>query len=130
MKQGAEEIALPAKLRWGGSEDSTGLAIPLHFEKNPTFCELTFDEPLNLMIELNGKWFYKSPEAKTIDLMSAFFEKPLDGECDLTMKIFAPPASGENDPSQGEDWQTNYYTTINKLPDIRIRFAPIIPSVK
>ena len=122
------EIQLPAKLRWGGSEDAEGIAIPLHFEKNPTFCEVTFDDDSNLMMEINGKWFYKSPKAKTIDLMSAFFEKPLDGEADLTLKIFAPPANGENDPSQGDDWQTNYYATLNKLPDIRIRFAPIIPS--
>ena len=114
----------PAKLRWGGSEDAEGIAIPLHFEKNPVFCEVTFDEEVNLMMEINGKWFYKSPKAKTIDLMSAFYEKPLDGAADLTLKIFAPPATGENDPSQGDDWQTNYYSTINKMPDIRIRFTP------
>ena len=125
MKQG-EEQQLPVTLRWGGSEDATGIAIPLHFDKSPVFCEATFDEPLNLMMEINGKWFYKSPEAKTIDFMPAFFEKPLDGAADLTLKIFAPPASGENDPTQGADWQTNYYTTITKLPNIRIRFAPII----
>ena len=125
IKQNAE-ITLPVTLRWGGSEDATGIAIPLHFDKSPVFCEATFDEPLNLMMEINGKWFYKSPEAKTIDFMPAFFEKPLDGAADLTLKIFAPPASGENDPSQGGDWQTNYYTTMTKLPDIRIRFAPII----
>ena len=125
MKQG-EEQQLPVTLRWGGSEDATGIAIPLHFDKSPVFCEATFDEPLNLMMEINGKWFYKSPEAKTIDFMPAFFEKPLDGAADLTLKIFAPPASGENAPSQGADWQTNYYTTITKLPNIRIRFAPII----
>ena len=116
---------LPVKLRWGGSEDAEGIAIPLHFDSNPTFCEITFEEELNLMLEINGKWFYKSPKAKTIDLMSAFFEKPLDGACDLTLKIFAPPASGENDPSQGADWQQNYYSTITKMPDIRIRFEPI-----
>ena len=118
------DAQFPAKLRWGGSEDSEGIAIPLHFEKNPVFCEVTFDEEVNLMMEINGKWFYKSPKAKTIDLMSAFYEKPLDGAADLTLKIFAPPATGENDPSQGDDWQTNYYSTINKMPDIRIRFTP------
>ena len=58
--------------------------------------------------------------------MPAVFEKPLDGAADLDLKIFAPPASGENDPSQGDDWQFNYYTKLNKLPDIRIRYAPII----
>lgn len=123
-----EEAVLPAKLRWGGSEDAEGLAIPLHFEKNPTFCEVTFEEELNLMLEINGRWFYKSPKAKTIDLMSAFFEKPLDGASDLTLKIFAPPATGENNPADGDDWQTNSYTVINKLPDIRIRFSATEPS--
>ncbi|MDF2473870.1 MAG: hypothetical protein K0R21_1652, partial [Anaerocolumna sp.] len=53
-------------------------------------------------------------------------EKPLTGACDLTLKLFAPPASGENDPSQGEDWATNYYTALSKLPEFRLRFEPII----
>ena len=123
-----EEIAIitiPLTLRWGGSEDATGIAIPLHFDKSPVFCEVVFEKPYNLMMELNGKWFYKSPTAKIIDLMSAFFERPLTGTADLKLKIFAPPASGENDPLQGDDWQNNYYTTITKLPIIRIRFEPI-----
>jgi hypothetical protein len=119
-----EEVSLPATLRWGGSEDAEGLAIPIHFEKNPHFCELVFEDDSNLMIEINGKWFYKSPKAKTIDLMSAFFEKPLTSECDLTLKIFAPPATGENDIST-EDGLYNSYTTIEKLPKIRVRFEPV-----
>lgn len=123
MKQ-EEEIKLPIKLCWGGAEDAEGIEIPVHFEKNPTFCEVTFDDDSNIMMEINGKWFYKSPKAKTIDLMSAFFEKPLNNECDLMLKIFAPPASGENDLSI-EDGLYNSYTTINKLPKIRIRFEPV-----
>ena len=71
-----EEVSLPETLRWGGAEDADGLAIPLHFDCNPHFCEVTFEDDSNLMLELNGKWFYKSPKAKTIDLMGAFFEKP------------------------------------------------------
>ena len=119
-----EDTTLPITLRWGSSEDAEGLAVPLHFEKDPHFCELVFDDDSNLMIELNGMWFYKSPKAKTIDLMSAFFEKPLDGPADLTMKIFAPPATGENDLSI-EDGLYNYYYTIEKLPKIRIRTSPV-----
>lgn len=121
-----EEISLPVTLRWGGSEDAEGIALPLHFEGNPHFCELVFDDDSNLMIEINGRWFYKSPQAKTIDLMSVFYEKPLDGPCDMTMKIFAPPATGENDLSV-EDGLYNSYTTIEKLPKIRIRFTPVEP---
>ena len=111
MDEGSE-ITLPATLRWGGSEDAEGVAVPLHFEKNPVFCEVYFDEQtidMNLMMELNGHWFYKAPGVKCIDMMSAFFKKPLESEADMSLKIFAPPASGENDPSQGEDWMTNYY---------------------
>ena len=124
----SENAELPVKLRWGGSEDAEGLAIAINFEKNPVFCEVTFEEELNLMLEINGRWFYKSPKVKTIDLMSAFFDKPLDGSKGLTLKIFAPPASGENDPKDGSDWQMNSYTTITKLPDIRIRYEATEPS--
>ena len=119
-----DEVTLPCTLRWGGSEDAEGLEIPLHFEKNPHFCEVIFDDDSNIMMEINGKWFYKSPEAKTIDLMAAFFEKPLEGEADLTLRLFAPPASGENDLSI-EDGLMNSYTEIKKLPNIRIRFEPV-----
>jgi hypothetical protein len=118
-------LQLPVKLRWGSSEDAEGIEIPLHFEGNPHFCEAVFDkdDESNLMMEINGRWFYKSPKAKTIDLMSAFFEKPLNGAADLTLRIFAPPATGENDLSL-EDGLLNSYATITKLPKLRIRFEP------
>lgn len=125
MEEKPLDSDLPITLRWGGAEDADGVAIPLHFTGNPHFCEAVFEDDGNYMMEINGKWFYKSPEAKTIDFMSAFYEKPLDGECDMTLKIFAPPASGENDSSQGEDWAENYYYTMTKLPKIRIRFTPV-----
>ncbi len=123
----AEEISFPVKLRWGGSEDAEGVEIPLHFESNPVFCEITFsgaDKGLNAMMEINGKWFYKSPKATTIDLISAFFDKPVTEACDMTLKIFTPPASGENNPNSGDDWRINDYTVINEMPDIRLRFNP------
>lgn len=118
-----EEVKLPLTLRWGGAEDAEGIAIPVHLESNPHFFELIFEDDSNLMIEINGRWFYKSPKAKTIDVMSAFFKKPVTGPCDLTLKIFAPPATGENDIST-EDGLYNSYTTIEKLPKIRLRLEP------
>lgn len=122
MKQG-EELTLPVTLRWGGAEDAEGLAIPLHFEGNPQFCEAYFEDDSNLMMEINGTWFYKAPNTKVVDFMSAFYQKPLDGPQDMTLKIFAPPASGENDIST-EDGVFNSYTVITKLPKIRLRFEP------
>ena len=124
ITQKNEEISLPVRLRWGGAEDADGLAIPVHFEGNPHFCELYFEDETNLMIEVNGRWFYRSPKVKVIDLMSAFFEKPLAKACDLTIKIFAPPKSGENDLS-AEDGLLNAYTVLEKLPRLRVRFEPV-----
>ncbi|MBO4390805.1 MAG: hypothetical protein J5825_08105 [Lachnospiraceae bacterium] len=123
------ELSLPVTLRWGGSEDADGIGIPLHFEGNPHFCELYFDETdeSNLMIELGGRWFYKAPKTRVLDLMGTFFEKPLTGPADLTLHIFAPPASGENDLA-AEDGLMNTYTTLTTLPRVRIRYAPILPD--
>ena len=118
-----EEIKLPARLRWGGAEDAEGIALPIHFESDPVFCELSFNGNDNLMLELNGMWFYKAPGTKFVDLMPAFFENRLGGGTDLTLKIFAPPASGENDVSGSVD----NYSVISELPAVRIRYEPVQP---
>lgn len=120
------EAECPVKLRWGGFEDSDGLAVSLFFEQNPVFCEVLFEEEedLNAMMELNGKWFYKKPGVKVIDLMPAFYEKHLESACELVFKLFAPPAEGVNDPSQGPDWAENYYAVLRHLPKFRIRYKP------
>jgi hypothetical protein len=119
-------IELPVKLRWGGAEDSDGLAIPVKLEGSPVFCEVTFEEEsLNAVFEFNGKWFYKKPGVKTVDLMPAFFEKPLSGEYELIFKMFMPPGDGVNDSAQGEDWDVNYYSEISHLPTFRIRYEPV-----
>lgn len=123
------ERELPITLRWGGSEDAEGIAIPLTFEKDPVFAEANFNGSLkdaNLMMELNGMWFYKAPGKTFVDFMPAFFGKKLKKNTTMDLHIFAPPATGENDPSQGEDWLTNYYYELKELPDIRLRFDPIV----
>lgn len=124
---------LPITLRWGNSEDAEGVSMELEFKKDPVFAEVYFDEELidaNLVMELNGKWFYKAPGVKCVDLIPAFFENHLKikkGETKkLSLKLFAPPASGENDPTQGDDWQENYYYTLTKSPNVRLRFEPIL----
>ena len=119
-----DEISFPVKLRWGGSEDAEGIEIPIHLDEAPQFFELRFEDDSNLMIELGGKWFYKSPKVKTLDLMSVFFENPIEPPEEMTLRIFAPPATGENDLTL-EDGLTNAYQTIEKLPDIRIEYGPV-----
>jgi hypothetical protein len=143
------ETGFPMRLRWGGSEDADGLAIPLTFEKDPVFCEVLFegaDIGLNLMMEINGSWFYKKPGVKHIDLMSAFFKKRLSvaatpgerpGKVDLpslpaciALRIFAPPPEGVNDPAQGSGWETDYHTVIQAPPIMRIRYGPAAKAVE
>ena len=124
------ETSLPATLRWGGSEDADGVGMKLHFEKDPVFCEAYFEDELekaNLLLSINGKWFYKAPGVKCIDLMTAFFDKKIGADANLKLLIFAPPATGENVPESGDDWKLNYRYMLTKLPRIRIRYAPILP---
>lgn len=120
-----EKVSFPVTMRWGGSEDAEGIVMDIPFESSPEFCEITFQEPLNLMMEMNGRWFYKAPETNTIDLMPAFFEKPLSGKETLSLRVFAPPATGENDPEQGADWVENYYCQITEMPKLRIRYEAV-----
>lgn len=118
-------VRLPCKLRWGGAEDAEGLAIEVEIVTTPTFLELIFEEKLNLMIEFRGRWFYKGPTTKVVDLMSAFFDNPVKASEKTTIKIFTPPANGVNEPEQGADWNYNYWCTINKLPELRIRYEAV-----
>lgn len=122
-----DAAVLPVTLRWGGAEDADGIGIPMHFDANPHFCELTFSDEGNYMLELNGRWFYKAPHTKFVDLMPAFFEHPLTAPCDLILRLFAPPADGTNDLSLPDGLQ-NAYQTVETLPQIRIAYAPVRPA--
>ena len=121
------ETALPVTLRWGNADDAEGLAIKLHIEADPHFCELYFEDDNNYMIEFNGKWFYKAPETKFVDLMPAFFEKRLNAPAEITLRLFAPPASGLNDLER-PDGLMNSYTTVTALPKLRLEYAPVEPA--
>jgi len=127
IKKG-KQVKLPVTLRWGGAEDAEGISIPISFERKPIYAELYFEDELenaNFMMEFAGRWFYKAPGTKCIDLMPAFFENPVSGKSSFDLKIFAPPADGKNDPSQGDDWMINYYYKLTKLPEIRIDYRPV-----
>jgi hypothetical protein len=120
-----ENVSFPAALRWGGSEDADGLSFPLRLEKPPVFCEVTFgegDENLNLMLELRGRWFYKKPGVRTVDLMSAFFSG--DSPEAAALRVFAPPPDGVNDPAQGDNWEVSYAAAMQNPPEFRVRYAP------
>lgn len=124
-----EEAVFPVTLRWGGAEDSDGLMMPLSLTANPVFLEAYFDEDLvdeNLMLCINNHWFYKAPGVKCVDMSGAFFDEPITACTDMNLTIYAPPATGENDPKQGKDWQTNYYRTINRMPRIRIAYKAVM----
>lgn len=120
-----EEKNLPITLRWGGSEDAEGLSVPVILQRNPVFFEAYFEEELkelNLMLCLEGTWFYKAPGVTCIDFMPVFWKKSLVSEQEVSLMIFTPPASGENENTGKEDWMLNTYTVISKLPKLRIRY--------
>lgn len=122
-----DESAFPATLRWGGSEDADGIKIELSFERTPEFCEVTFQSDLCLMMEFNGRWFYKAPGVSTIDLMSAFFDSPLSSAKAIPLRIFATPPDGENHPNGRDDWNTDQYYVMEKAPEFRIRYE--VPAI-
>lgn len=117
-----------APMRWGGSEDAEGVGMELCFEKAPEFAEAYFEgelKDMNLLMELNGRWFYKKPGVSFVDFMPAFWEKPIEGGT-LQLNLFAPPPTGENVDDGHEDWRINYRTVLPALPRIRIRYdAPM-----
>lgn len=117
-----DEMQFPVLFRWGSSEDADGIEIPIEFEDTPEFCEITVVDSIGLMIEINGRWFYKSPEVKTIDLMPAFYNNRLDGKKCISVKLFAPPADGENHDDGTEDWNYNCCTEMKNPPKFRIRY--------
>lgn len=112
-----------ASLRWGGSEDADGIEIELDIDKRPVFMEVTLEKELSLMMEFNGKWFYKAAGVETIDLMPVFFKKDAVCSGKLPIRIFATPVDGENHEDGNKDWDINYRTTMKKAPVFRIRYA-------
>ena len=118
------EASLPTTLRWGSSEDAEGLALHILLKGDPHFCELTFADSGSYMLELNGRWFYKSPETHFVDLMPAFYGRHISAPAEMTLKIFAPPADGRNDLEK-PDGLMNSYATVSELPSLRIEYGPV-----
>ena len=116
------QTEFPVTFRWGGSEDADGIELNIDFEDTPEFCEITVEDPISLIMELNGRWFYKSPDVRTVDLMPAFFKNRLDGAKTLSLKIFATPKDGENIDDGSEEWDRNYYAQMKHAPELRIRY--------
>lgn len=138
------------KLRWGGSEDATGVQAHIDLEKIPTFLELYFNDvlkPCNLMMQcelykkgaaqddlnslLATRWFYKAINKEFVDVMPLFFEN-MDAIADtdayeLRITFYAPPRHGLNEETQGEDWLTDYYTFLPTLPKLRVEYDPVLP---
>lgn len=130
----AGQIELPAKLRWSNSEDAEGVEMIFKIKKTPHYCEMYFEDeliPMNMMIEMNGFWFYKAPGTKFVDLMSYFFENPKLKSKELKIRIFCPPQDGLNaNPVEARnspdgEWLYNYYATLPALPKVRIEEEPV-----
>ena len=97
-----------------------GIEIMLSFEKTPQFCEVVLQKDLCLMMEFDGRWFYKKCGVERIDLMPLFFDSPLSGKSDIPLRIFATPPDGVNEKNGRDDWRTDQYYTMESAPQFRI----------
>lgn len=116
------------ELRYGSFEDAEGICEEIKIEGVPVFCEAYFDEDSiddNIIMEFNGRWFYKAPGTKCIDFMESFFETPVTTTCTKTLRLFYPTATGENDLSV-TDGAVNTYKCVKSLPKIRMEYAPVV----
>lgn len=121
----AEAAQAPYAMRWGGADDAEGVAMTVTLEGQPVFAEAEFDGELadmNLMLEINGRWFAKRPGVTRIDLLPAFWETPVTAACETTIYVFAPPADGRNHDDGHADWATNYRCTLPAMPKLRLRW--------
>lgn len=118
-------VQFPIKMRWGAADDADGVEFKLELKKCPVFFEISFAEKLNLMIEVAGKWFYKSIKCNSVDLMPAFYDKGDYNGGEIGIRIFAPPLNGENIEQQADDWNFNYYSEICEMPHFRIRYDSV-----
>jgi len=126
--QGEEfEIEDEVEFRFGSFEDAIGVETVIELEKDPVFFEVTLQEDLSFMMEINGRWFYKAAGVKTIDLMSAFFDHKIKENTKVTFRMFATPVNGENPVDEHEDYLSNYYVKMVKEPEFRIRYE--VPGV-
>ena len=119
------------KMRWGGSEDSDGIEMIYTVDKAPVFFECYFDDELKdktLMLEINGRWFYKGAGVDFVDLMPAFFGDPSFVPGRIALRLFMTPADGLNSKKMGksggknanDDWSVNQYYELPSLPIVRI----------
>ena len=76
------------------------------------------------MMELNGRWFYKAAATRFVDLMEAFYDRPVADGTELTLKIFATPPDCVNTDDGNADWMENYRVTMQHLPKLRVRYEP------
>ncbi len=131
FKEGGRVNSSSIKMRWGGSEDSEGIALTYKVNGAPLFCECYFTDDLldaSLMLEVNVMWFYKAAGTGFVDLMPAFFDAPKEKRDTITIRMFMTPSEGINDPSKGkssgkdpeDDWAVNQYYEIKSLPLVRI----------
>ena len=115
------------ELRFGNSRDAEGISMVFEVKSQPVFFEAYFEDEsteYNLMMELNGQWFYKKPGVKCIDFMETFYKNSINTPTQVELRIFAPSATGENDLGR-EGGDLNYYKNIKVLPRVRIEYGPI-----
>lgn len=120
----SEDAEVP--MRYGASDDADGIEYTVHLDGQPVFFEIAAGKNDNLMIDVDGKWFYKSAGVEVINVIEAFFDRNKNKEPrDIKIRFYAPPADGENPNTGAADWDTEYRTVIKELPMFRMRYEAV-----
>jgi hypothetical protein len=105
---------------WRSAEDSDGIGWKVRLKSRPIFFELRFPKEQNLLVCVNGRWFYKKPGTEWVDATSAVASEGAGRQ--VAVSAFAPPADGAN-PPQGNGWQTSVLTELAAMPELRARYG-------
>lgn len=122
-KESWKKLRGPLKTQWRASDDSVGVGWKLPLKKRPVILELLLEKEQNLMIAAGNRWVYKKPGVEWVDLTPA--AAVWDVKKPLLIRLFAPPASGEN--------PTGASVVSGKLsqpPQLRLHYDWKIPNKK
>ncbi|MBN2406382.1 MAG: hypothetical protein JXJ19_01685 [Elusimicrobia bacterium] len=111
-----EETVGGAQLEWISAENATGIYIERDIPRKMKKFEIRLPEQLNLIIEINKKWFRKPPGSGQLDATGAV--KP--GK-KARINIFAPPPTGENAyDKDNKDYLDVYRCSMAEEPEVLI----------
>jgi len=109
-------LEFPIIFDWVSSTEAKGIAIKVKAPKKINSCTLSFSDKLNLVLNIENKWFRKSPSKSSLDISSA-----VRGLEEFSIMIFSPPAGENTFDSKKQEYLNSYKVILNNLPEIVLK---------